>query len=447
MARSAFISYRRDDAEGEAGRLHDRLERRLGRKNVFWDRDDVGPADNFEDRIADRISEADVVLAVVGPDWASSTNLERLANPEDWVRRELESGLRSASTRLAIALVAGAQWPPSGALPHPLDSMRSINAWSLRSDQFERDVDYMADKLKLRDRRRVFAMWGLGAIVALVLTAAALFLVDGDSTPTTSSLPIAAMTTTSEAGSGVGTTKPASTTTIKSALTTTTQPDVRVPVPGTATLTEAAAMALLERAGFEVDVQEKVSGTLTPGRAIRSDPAEGSLEQPGSTVKLYISSGPSPHCSTLAPGATIVVGLDSSSRYTEVQEDGTIDGFEPALLDAVLLQLCGQRQFVFSFMTAESRFTALVSGQVDVALTFTRFQESVGVIYSTPYVLVEAGTPKVLAILGNPDLRADIDAALVEVIVSGHWLALHEEWLGTPGYTVEDMLATPLPDP
>jgi len=32
-----FISYRRDDTEGHAGRLLDELEKRLGKESVFMD--------------------------------------------------------------------------------------------------------------------------------------------------------------------------------------------------------------------------------------------------------------------------------------------------------------------------------------------------------------------------------------------------------------------------
>ncbi len=48
--------------------------------------------------------------------------------------------------------------------------------------------------------------------------------------------------------------------------------------------------------------------------------------------------------------------------------------------------------------------------------------------------------------MGNdPELRAEVDAALVELIVSGIWLEIHEQWLGPPSYTTGDMLSTPLP--
>ena len=42
-----FISYRRDDAAGEAGRLADHMNRRFGRGQVFLDIDTIDPGRDF----------------------------------------------------------------------------------------------------------------------------------------------------------------------------------------------------------------------------------------------------------------------------------------------------------------------------------------------------------------------------------------------------------------
>jgi hypothetical protein len=42
-----FISYRRDDASGHAGRLFDRLAARFGRDRVFMDVTDIAPGEDF----------------------------------------------------------------------------------------------------------------------------------------------------------------------------------------------------------------------------------------------------------------------------------------------------------------------------------------------------------------------------------------------------------------
>ena len=51
-----FISYRRDDSGGHAGRLSDRLIARFGADRIFMDVQDIQPGQNFQQaiRIADR---------------------------------------------------------------------------------------------------------------------------------------------------------------------------------------------------------------------------------------------------------------------------------------------------------------------------------------------------------------------------------------------------------
>ena len=47
MATRVFISYRRDDSAGHAGRVHDRLEHEFGRDLLFMDVDAIPLGANF----------------------------------------------------------------------------------------------------------------------------------------------------------------------------------------------------------------------------------------------------------------------------------------------------------------------------------------------------------------------------------------------------------------
>jgi len=58
-----FISYRREDSGGHAGRLCDRLTARFGEDRVFLDIQDIRPGQNFATSIEDTSGEpADVAL-------------------------------------------------------------------------------------------------------------------------------------------------------------------------------------------------------------------------------------------------------------------------------------------------------------------------------------------------------------------------------------------------
>jgi TIR domain len=57
MNRSVFISYRRDDAPGHAGRIRDRLERELGPNLVYIDVDSIDLGADFAQAIRDAIAK------------------------------------------------------------------------------------------------------------------------------------------------------------------------------------------------------------------------------------------------------------------------------------------------------------------------------------------------------------------------------------------------------
>ena len=84
-----FISYRRDDAIANAGRLFDWLVRQFGRQHVFLDTQSIAPGEKFPATLLERLAQADVLLAVIGPRWASITDAagqRRLDDPNDFVR-------------------------------------------------------------------------------------------------------------------------------------------------------------------------------------------------------------------------------------------------------------------------------------------------------------------------------------------------------------------------
>ena len=114
--RPIFISYRRRDAEGHAGRIFDRLRGRFGDQYVFFDQDDIEPGDHFPDRIEAAIRSAPVVLVVIGLDWLASLNERATSGKIDFVQREVSIAVerkRNQNDRVKIIpiLVAGAAMP------------------------------------------------------------------------------------------------------------------------------------------------------------------------------------------------------------------------------------------------------------------------------------------------------------------------------------------------
>lgn len=137
-----FISYRRSDAGGHAGRLADRLRRSFGNDAVFFDVDAIGYGEVFPERIETALRAAHVVLVVVGRSWVGTLN-ERFHKPDvDFVRRELEISVERLSGEHALVIlvrVDSAALPCSGDLEPALQPLLApllrVHSAEFRADQ------------------------------------------------------------------------------------------------------------------------------------------------------------------------------------------------------------------------------------------------------------------------------------------------------------------------
>ena len=69
---SLFLSYRREDSAGYAGRLCEHLSNVFGPEHVFMDVQDIAPGQDFADAIEKTISACQAVVVVIGPRWAEN---------------------------------------------------------------------------------------------------------------------------------------------------------------------------------------------------------------------------------------------------------------------------------------------------------------------------------------------------------------------------------------
>ena len=132
-----FISYRRDDAAGQAISLRTELSQRFGPEHVFMDVADLRPGENFVKVIQDHVARCDVLIALIGGRWASimdeRTKRSVLESTVDYVRVELESALqRDSRIRVLPVLLDSTQMAGSNALPCPLRRLSELAAAELR---------------------------------------------------------------------------------------------------------------------------------------------------------------------------------------------------------------------------------------------------------------------------------------------------------------------------
>ena len=138
-----FISYRRDDAEGEAGRLFDDLTAKFGADSIFMDVMDIKPGRDFRKVIDENVSSCGVLLAMIGKGWINATDeagRRRLDDPQDFVRLETVSALKRDIPVIPV-LVHGASMPLAEQLPEELKELAYRKAVELTHARWESDIE------------------------------------------------------------------------------------------------------------------------------------------------------------------------------------------------------------------------------------------------------------------------------------------------------------------
>ena len=144
-----FISYRRDDSSGYAGRLFDILSARFGRDSVFMDLNAIRGGDDFAQVIEESIAHCDVLLAIVGERWLTSSldgGGPRLQLPGDFVRLEIAKAFERG-VRVIPVLVGKATMPRRSDLPENLRPLCARQAVELRDIHFREDANGLVDTL------------------------------------------------------------------------------------------------------------------------------------------------------------------------------------------------------------------------------------------------------------------------------------------------------------
>src|SRR5882724_4143611 len=118
VMRGIFISYRREDAAGYAGRLYDRLAAHFGPDRVFMDVEGIEPGVDFVDAIERAVGSCEVLIVIIGKDWLAvdGAGKRRLDDPGDFVRIETAAAL-ARHIRVVPVLVDEAAMPSADQLP------------------------------------------------------------------------------------------------------------------------------------------------------------------------------------------------------------------------------------------------------------------------------------------------------------------------------------------
>lgn len=119
-----FISYHRKDAAGYAARLIDRLELWYAPEHLSYRIQTAEFSEDFSEDIRQSIESANIVLAIIGPDWLATLLRNRHGDKTDAAESEIVYALgrqkRDAALTVIPLLMGGASMPGSASLPDEL---------------------------------------------------------------------------------------------------------------------------------------------------------------------------------------------------------------------------------------------------------------------------------------------------------------------------------------
>jgi TIR domain-containing protein len=149
-AQKVFICYRRQETSPYAGRIYDAMVARFGEENVFMDLE-LPPGVDFVERITRVVSGCVALIVVIGPSWAelqTEDGTRRIQDPDDFVRLEVETGLRRHDVTPIPVLVGGARMPRREDLPAEIQAITRRNALELSEGRWTYDVGRLLQTLE-----------------------------------------------------------------------------------------------------------------------------------------------------------------------------------------------------------------------------------------------------------------------------------------------------------
>lgn len=144
-----FLSYRRSDAEGQAGRLYDDLAGHFGADAVFMDVAGIEAGRDFRQAIDQHVTSCGVLLAIIGKEWVTATDANgrrRLDDANDFVRLEVAAALKRGIPVVPV-LVRGAAMPQAAELPADCADLCYRNAMELTHARWNSDVQVLIKAL------------------------------------------------------------------------------------------------------------------------------------------------------------------------------------------------------------------------------------------------------------------------------------------------------------
>ncbi|WP_147202352.1 pentapeptide repeat-containing protein [Segetibacter aerophilus] len=133
MSQEIFISYRRKDTGGYAGRLFDYLKKEYGAENVLFDIEVDATVEELRSWVKRVIPRSAVVIILIGENWLeNSFKRRRLDEKDDIVCLEIELAIKNEVPLIPL-LVDGANFPNISELPQSIQKIALYKGYEINN--------------------------------------------------------------------------------------------------------------------------------------------------------------------------------------------------------------------------------------------------------------------------------------------------------------------------
>jgi hypothetical protein len=144
-----FINFRSGDQDMAAAFLYDFLTSNFGEEAVFFSSHSIPAGADFPSDLLQHAERCEVLLALIGPRWTTLADQDGhplLANPQDWVRREIATAL-AARRRVVPVLLGNAPRLADQDLPADIAALAHIEYCYLRRRDLAADLAKLQESL------------------------------------------------------------------------------------------------------------------------------------------------------------------------------------------------------------------------------------------------------------------------------------------------------------
>jgi TIR domain-containing protein len=138
-----FISYRREELKGVAGRLYDQLQHNFGEGGVFLDVERIHGGEWLQ-RIKDEAGSCEVMVVLIGQNWQRPH-----LGDKDYVRMECRIGLEKKALMIPT-IIDDARIPKKDELPADIAPIVDYQAVEIRNTRFKDDARRLIEVIETK---------------------------------------------------------------------------------------------------------------------------------------------------------------------------------------------------------------------------------------------------------------------------------------------------------